>query len=56
MAQPDSSKMKEEDVASLRVADLKDELKKRGLVVTGLKAVLAERLLEAIREEVSSSL
>jgi hypothetical protein len=56
VAQPDQSKMKEEDVASLRVADLKDELKKRGLVVTGLKAVLAERLLDAIREEVSSSL
>ena len=44
--------MKEEDVASLKVAELKEELKSRGLSVTGLKAVLAERLLEAIRQEV----
>jgi hypothetical protein len=46
--------MKEEEVASLRVADLKEELKSRGLSTTGLKAMLASRLLEAIREEVLS--
>ena len=45
--------MKEEEVAGLRVADLRDELKSRGLAVTGLKAALAERLLGAIRQEVS---
>ncbi|EIE24121.1 hypothetical protein COCSUDRAFT_65753 [Coccomyxa subellipsoidea C-169] len=43
--------MKEEEVAGLRVADLRDELKSRGLAVTGLKAALAERLLGAIRQE-----
>lgn len=44
--------MKEEDVAGLRVADLKEELKKRGLATSGLKAALAERLLESIKQEV----
>ncbi|CAL8462331.1 g1864 [Coccomyxa elongata] len=43
--------MKEEDVAGLRVADLKEELKKRGLATSGLKAALAERLLESIKQE-----
>ena len=37
------------DVASLKVAELRDELKKRGLPTQGVKAVLAERLNEALQ-------
>src|SRR5579859_6462876 len=36
------------DVSKLKVTDLKAELKKRGLAVGGVKAILAERLQEAI--------
>lgn len=35
-----------EDVPSLKVAELKDELKNIGLPVSGLKAALAARLTE----------
>ncbi len=44
--------MKEEDVSKLKVAELKEELKKRELAVSGLKADLAKRLLEAVKDEV----
>jgi hypothetical protein len=42
----------EEWVGSLRVEDLKKELKKRGLPISGKKADLAERLLSFLKEEV----
>lgn len=38
-----------EDVASLKVAELKEELKKLALPVAGLKAVLAARLIDALK-------
>lgn len=38
-------------IQGLKVADLRDELKKRGLVTTGLKAVLVQRLQEAMMSE-----
>lgn len=44
--------MKEQDVAKLKVAELKEELKSRGLPLSGLKAELAKRLLEAVKTEV----
>jgi hypothetical protein len=42
--------MKAEDVPGLRVVDLKEALKERGLSQTGVKAVLVERLLAALAE------
>lgn len=39
------------DLAKLKVPELKAELSKRGLTVSGLKAVLVERLQEAIDKE-----
>jgi hypothetical protein len=39
------------DVSKLKVAELKEELLKRGLDTSGLKADLAERLTEAIAGE-----
>ena len=36
------------DVASLKVMELREELKKRGLLATGVKAALAQRLTEAL--------
>ena len=40
-----------DDLSKLKVSDLKTELKKRGLAVSGVKAVLLERLQEAIDQE-----
>ena len=42
----------EEAVGKLKVAELRDALQKRGLPITGLKAVLQTRLLEAVANNV----
>ncbi|PNH08783.1 hypothetical protein TSOC_004632 [Tetrabaena socialis] len=47
--------MKAAEVPSLKVTELKDELKKRRLSTTGTKAVLAERLLSSIKEDQGES-
>jgi len=48
--------MKEEEVSKLKVAELKEELRSRDLPISGLKADLAKRLLEAVQNEVRSYL
>jgi len=42
-------------IDKLKVAELKDELKKRGLLLTGKKAELAARLRIHVEEQVSLS-
>lgn len=39
----------EQDIQKLRVAELRDELAKRGLDIKGLKPALIKRLTSAIR-------
>lgn len=47
----DSSEDVERFVAGLKVVELRDELKKRGVTSYGVKSVLAERLVEAMKAE-----
>ena len=42
----------EDQAKQLKVKELKDELKKRGLTVSGQKSVLLERLIDAIRKNI----
>ncbi len=42
----------EDYVAKLKVVELREELKKRGLPIAGVKSVLAQRLQEAMANEV----
>lgn len=47
----DGSDDVERFVAGLKVVELRDELKKRGVTSYGVKSVLAERLVEAMKAE-----
>jgi SAP domain len=44
-----------EEVPSLRVVDLKAELKARDLPISGLKAALVDRLVEALKVAVANA-
>ena len=47
----DGSDNVERFVSGLKVVELRDELKKRGVTSYGVKSVLAERLVEAMKAE-----
>ncbi len=42
-------------VSKLKVVELREELKKRGLTTAGVKSVLAQRLQEAMSNEIEVS-
>ncbi len=42
-------------VSKLKVVELREELKKRGLITAGVKSVLAQRLQEARSKEIEVS-